>query len=181
MKEALSVFIRPGILHDLEVLVGGNAALAWETEQRELDRSTLRSGVLALLQDPNKGWYIVAETTSQAGGLPTVVGQVLVTFEWSDWRNKNFWWLQSVYVHPDYRRKGVFKQLYGYVMKEAKNRKEAVCGFRLYVEQDNTIAHQSYGHLGFQKAPYHMYECEWTDALPPTERVGFAGKPVRGD
>ncbi|MGD9853303.1 MAG: GNAT family N-acetyltransferase [Nitrospirales bacterium] len=151
-----------------------NAALAWETEHRQLELSTLRSGVSALLQDSHKGWYIVAETQPQ-GGTSTVVGQLLVTFEWSDWRNKTFWWLQSVYVHPDYRRKGVFRQLYAYVMKEAKSRNEAVCGFRLYVEQDNTIAQQSYEQLGFQKAPYHMYECEWTDLVSPTNRIGFSG------
>ncbi|MGE0475052.1 MAG: GNAT family N-acetyltransferase [Nitrospirales bacterium] len=176
MGDALSVFIRPGTLQDLEFLVGSNAALAWETERRQLDLSSLRSGVLALLQDPHKGWYIVAEATSQAGSS-IVVGQLLVTFEWSDWRNKNFWWLQSVYVHPDYRRKGVFTQLYAYVMKEAKNRNEEVCGLRLYVEQDNTIAHQSYDHLGFQKAPYHIYACEWTDSAPHTNRMSRLEEP----
>ncbi len=180
MDNPLPLLIRPGILHDLDFLVSSNAALAWETEHRQLDLSILRAGVLALLQDPHKGWYVVAETPSQTGPS-LVVGQLLVTFEWSDWRNRTFWWLQSVYVCPDYRRKGVFKQLYNYVMKQARSRNEAVCGFRLYVEQDNIIAHESYEHLGFHKAPYDMYECGWTDSHAPSSQIGHSENPVPGD
>lgn len=179
MDNPLPVVVRPGTLHDLDFLVSSNAALAWETEHRQLDLSILRSGVLALLQDPRKGWYIVAETPSQTGPS-LVVGQLLVTFEWSDWRNRTFWWLQSVYVHPDYRGKGVFKQLFSFVMKQARSRNEAVCGFRLYVEQDNTIAHHSYEQLGFRKAPYYMYECDRTDSPAPSSRIGHPENSAPG-
>ena len=179
MDDSLSIRIRPAALRDLESLVSGNASLAWETEHRRLDYSRLRSGVFALLQDVNKGWYIVAETTCPSAP-PSVIGQLLVTFEWSDWRNGNFWWLQSVYVQPDYRRQGVFRELYGYVVKEAKNRQETICGFRLYVEQDNAIAHQSYDRLGFQKAPYCMYEAEFPISMSPSRPTGLPGSPGTG-
>lgn len=179
--EFLSVFVRPATLHDLESLVDGNAALAWETEHRQLDYSKLRAGVGALLQDSYKGRYFVAEITPPSG--PSLIaGQLLVTFEWSDWRNGNFWWLQSLYVHPDYRRKGVFRRLYDYVRKEAENRQEAICGFRLYVEQDNTVAHQSYNRLGFQKSPYRMYECELpVRVVHSPHSNGLSGSPDSGD
>ena len=181
MDEFYSVFVRPATLHDLESLADGNGALAWETEHRRLDHSRLRAGVLALLQDSHKGQYFVAEITPPSGPS-VIVGQLLVTFEWSDWRNGNFWWLQSVYVHPDHRRKGVFRRLYGYVRKEAESRQEAVCGFRLYVEQDNTVAHQSYDRLGFQKSPYRMYECELPVRIVHSSLPnGLTGRPDSGD
>ena len=181
MDNVCSVLVRPAGLQDLENLVLGNAALAWETEQRRLDYSRLRLGVLALLQDhQQKGWYFVAETSSSSA-VPVVVGQLLVTFEWSDWRNGNFWWLQSVYVQPAYRRKGVFRQLYGYVMNEARARQETVCGFRLYVEKENVDAHRSYDRLGFHIAPYWMYEYEFSDHTIPSRSQDLSGRPIKGN
>ena len=145
---------------DLESLVTYNMALASETEDRHLERSLLQSGVEAILADSAKGFYVVMEHR------PTgeMIGQLLITFEWSDWRNAVFWWLQSVYVHKDWRRQGVFKQLYDYVLAEGKRRGN-VAGIRLYVEQDNAVAQGVYAYVGLSEAPYKVFE---TDFILPT-------------
>lgn len=166
MNQSFSVSVRPALKQDLDILVKFNAALAWETEQRRLDPSRLRSGVESLLLDPQKGWYAVAELVDSSGA-GSVVGQLLVTFEWSDWRNGNFWWLQSVYVHPDFRRKGIFRRLHAFVKEEAKRQKERICGFRLYVDRENRNAHRTYDKFGFQGTLYHMYECEFPEETVP--------------
>ncbi|MEJ5277625.1 MAG: GNAT family N-acetyltransferase, partial [Thermogemmata sp.] len=106
--------IRAADRRDLAVLAAYNLALAWETEQKRLDPATVEAGVEALLGDPQRGFYTVAEIEGQ------VVGQVLITFEWSDWRNGWFWWLQSVYVHPQYRRRGVFRALVEHLEERAR-------------------------------------------------------------
>lgn len=154
-------------MSDLKTIVSFNAALARETENRALDAQILQFGVEALLQDPGKGWYAVAEKSHDSGQL-IVVGQILVTFEWSDWRNGNFWWLQSLYVHPDHRQQGIFRQIYDYVQAQAHLNCGRICGFRLYVEENNHQAHQAYANLGFQETAYHMYEKEFfgTDPCP---------------
>ena len=138
---------------DLASLVIFNLALAWETEGRQLDRALLQAGVGSILADSSKGFYVVMEH------LPSgqIIGQLLTTFEWSDWRNAVFWWLQSVYVHKEWRRRGVFKQLYGYVLQEGERRGN-VAGIRLYVEQDNAVAQGVYAHLGLSAAPYKVFE-----------------------
>jgi len=153
--------VRRATMSDLKTIVSFNTALARETEHRVLDTQILQAGVEALLQDPGKGWYAVAEQSL------IVVGQILVTFEWSDWRNGNFWWLQSLYVHPDHRQKGIFRQIYDYVQAQAHLNREGICGFRLYVEENNHQAHQAYANFGFQKTAYHMYEKEflWTQPI----------------
>lgn len=145
---------------DLESLVTYNMALASETEDRQLERSLLQSGVESILADSTKGFYVVMEHR------PTgeMIGQLLITFEWSDWRNAVFWWLQSVYVHKDWRRKGVFKTLYDYVLAEGKRRGN-VAGIRLYVEQDNAVAQQVYTQAGLSAVPYKVFE---TDFILPT-------------
>lgn len=155
-------------MSDLHTIVSFNMALAKETENRALDALTLGSGVMALLKDSGKGWYAVAEKSLDGIQL-IVVGQILVTFEWSDWRNGNFWWMQSVYVHPDHRQQQIFRQLYEYVQSQAQLNQEPICGFRLYVEEKNHQAHQSYANLGFQETAYHMYEKEfsWTSPSLP--------------
>lgn len=162
------VIIRRATMSDLQTIVSFNMALARETENRTLDMRILESGVEALLKDSGKGWYAVAEK-SLYGDRPIVVGQILVTFEWSDWRNGNFWWLQSVYVHPDQRQQQILRQLYEYVQSQAHLNQEPVCGYRLYVEEKNHQAHQAYAHLGFQETAYHMYEKEfsWTSLSFP--------------
>ncbi len=151
--------IRQACMEDLEILVTFNRALAKETEQRDLDGHRLRLGVEALLQDPRKGWYVVAESQASPN-KGQVIAQLLITFEWSDWRNGMFWWIQSLYVEPHHRRQGIFRQLFQYVNTQAQASQSPVCGVRLYVEQENDQAHRAYECLGFRKSPYHMYEFE---------------------
>ncbi len=145
--------IRLAGARDVDALVAFNASLAWETEGRQLERAMLQAGVESVLSDATRGMYVVME--HRPSGL--VIGQLMVTFEWSDWRNAVFWWLQSVYVHSEWRRRGVWTQLYGYVVREAECRGN-VAGIRLYVEQDNTIAQTVYERLGLSPTPYRMFE-----------------------
>ena len=146
--------IRRATLADVETLVGFNAAMARETEDKGLDLDSLRSGVSALLKDDLLGFYLVAEVAGQA------VGQLMITTEWSDWRNGHFWWIQSVYVAPEFRRQGVFRQLYNRVWREAQEAGD-VCGLRLYVERTNREAQQVYVNLGMGLSHYDMYEVEF--------------------
>ena len=150
----MSIQIRRATLADAEIIAKHNAAMALETERLELNGERLRQGVEAALRDPGKGFYSVAEVDGR------VVGQMMVTFEWSDWRNGTFWWLQSVYVQPAYRRHGVYRRLYEHVLGEAKARGE-VCGVRLYVSKENRIAQQVYERLGLKPAHYAMYEVDF--------------------
>ena len=150
----MSITIRPATLSDSEIIAAYNAAMAKETEHLELDRKRLTAGVRAVLQDPSKGFYWVAEIEGR------VVGQMMITFEWSDWRNGVFWWIQSVYVHPDFRNRGVFQQLYGFVAEKAKNAGD-VCGLRLYVEGENQRAQRTYERLGMKKTSYGVYEVDF--------------------
>ena len=136
---------------DVVSLVKFNQLMAWETEKKELDLDILSKGVSALISDETKGFYLVAEKNEQ------VVGSLMVTTEWSDWRNAVFWWIQSVYIAPDYRRKGIYAQLYSQVKVLAEQQKD-VCGFRLYVEKENIIAQKTYESLGMQASHYLMYE-----------------------
>ncbi|MFT5839128.1 MAG: ribosomal protein S18 acetylase RimI-like enzyme [Flavobacteriales bacterium] len=136
---------------DLESLVNFNQLMAWETEHKKLDENTLKKGVAALISDDNKGFYLVAEQNAQ------VVGSLMVTTEWSDWRNAVFWWIQSVYITPDYRRKGIYAQLYSQV-KTLAEQQQNVCGFRLYVEKDNIVAQKTYLSLDMVESNYLMFE-----------------------
>jgi GNAT superfamily N-acetyltransferase len=125
--------------------------LARETEGRELDRPTLLAGVRALIENPARGIYFVAEETGQ------VIGQVMITFEWSDWRNGTFWWLQSVYVREEFRQRGVFRSLFEHVRSLA-GQESGVCGLRLYVERENDRAKGAYRQLGMTDAGYEVFE-----------------------
>jgi ribosomal protein S18 acetylase RimI-like enzyme len=136
---------------DVSLLVKFNQLMAWETEQKKLDEAILSKGVSVLIADNTKGFYLVAEYNNE------VVGSLMVTTEWSDWRNGVFWWIQSVYISPDYRRQGIYAQLYAQVKVLAEQQKN-VCGFRLYVEKENFIAQKTYEELGMQKTHYLMYE-----------------------
>ena len=148
------VQIRRAETRDTEVLISFNAALAWETEGRRLDHARLRAGILEILEAPHYGFYLIAEAQDPSRA---VVGQLLVTYEWSDWRNGTFWWMQSVYVHPPWRRRGVFRRLHQAVRHQAKG-DCTVCGLRLYVEQHNHVAQRVYESLGLEHAPYQVYE-----------------------
>jgi ribosomal protein S18 acetylase RimI-like enzyme len=107
--------------------------------------------VRGLFGRPGQGFYLIAESDGQP------VGCLMVTYEWSDWRNKVFWWIQSVYVLPDFRGRGLYKALYADVRRRAAE-DGGVCGFRLYVEKENLKAQRVYEHLGMHEAPYLMYE-----------------------
>jgi GNAT superfamily N-acetyltransferase len=139
---------------DAETIARFNQAMAQETEGRQLDFERLRRGVQAVLSDPSKGRYWVAEIDGR------LAGQLLITFEWSDWRNGAFWWIQSVYVDPAFRRRGVFRALYEHVARQARQAPD-VCGLRLYVEQDNRRAQAAYERLGMHPAPYRIYEVDF--------------------
>ena len=128
--------------------------MAWETERRRLKPATVRRGVAALIRSAAKGIYFVAVEKGE------VIGQLLITYEWSDWRNGNFWWIQSVYVREDFRGHGVFRALFEYVQKLAKKRRD-VCGLRLYVEAHNAGAQKTYSRLGMSKTHYEMFETEF--------------------
>lgn len=125
--------------------------MAKETEGKDLTVSVLSAGVQWLLQNPEHGFYFVAEI----GGEPA--GCLMVTSEWSDWRNGLFWWIQSVYVKPQHRRKGIYRSLYKHVKQLARERGD-VCGFRLYVEKENLNAQKTYQSLGMRETPYRMFE-----------------------
>jgi len=145
------ITIRPATLADVELIVGFSAAMAKETEGRTLDEVRLRKGTLAVLESKDRGYYLVAELG------PEVVGQLLLTYEWSDWRNGVFWWIQSVYVAPTARRRGVYRAMHAHVIADARSRDD-VCGVRLYVEKDNAAAQATYGRLGMHKTSYEVYE-----------------------
>ena len=155
--DANSLIIRRGILEDVPTLVEFNIAMARETENKTLDRLTVQRGVRAMFDGRGDGFYLVAQV---AGSDSRVVGALMVTYEWSDWRNAWFWWLQSVYVHPDYRRRGVFRSLYQALQQEAESRSD-VCGLRLYVERENDNAQQTYQALAMNESPYFLYESEF--------------------
>ena len=146
--------IRPAELADTETLVNFNVSMARETEEKELDRSVVSSGVKSLLERPEAGFYLVAHLESKR------VGCLMVTYEWSDWRNAFFWWIQSVYVAPSFRRQGVFRRLYEHVQSLAEARSD-VCGLRLYVDQDNRTAQATYQSLGMIRSRYGIFECEF--------------------
>jgi GNAT superfamily N-acetyltransferase len=147
------LLIRTGEERDADILAAFNVAMARETEARELDLATVRLGVRSLLAHPQAGFYLVAQRES------IVIGALMVTFEWSDWRNKVFWWIQSVYVEPAQRRQGVFTRLFEDVRSRAAARND-VCGLRLYVEQQNHVAQATYKSLGMDETHYDMYEVE---------------------
>ena len=147
------ISVRLATVEDAEFLVRGNAQMALETEDLALDLERLRSGVRAVFDDPARGFYLVAET----GG--TRVGQMMITYEWSDWRNGVFWWIQSVYTVPESRRRGVFRTLYAEAEALAR-RQPSVCGLRLYVEEHNGRAQETYRGCGMRETAYRMFEVD---------------------
>ncbi len=146
--------IRQATIDDVDVITEYNIRMAQETENIQLEYCRVKKGVEAVLRDPSKGTYIVAEING------IVIGQLLRTFEWSDWRNGMFWWIQSVYVLPEYRRKGIFRALYSYLENIARTT-EGVCGLRLYVEQSNTAAIQTYTAQGMRLTHYKIMEIDF--------------------
>jgi ribosomal protein S18 acetylase RimI-like enzyme len=143
--------IRKGDISDLSALVQFNLAMAKETEDLALDEDVLTTGVKTLLSHEEKGFYLVAEVDGE------IAGSLMVTFEWSDWRAKDYYWIQSVYIRPQNRRQGIYAKLYQAV-KQIAEENGGAASFRLYVEQDNTKAQSTYSALGMEKSYYQMYE-----------------------
>ena len=146
--------VRRATLQDLDVLVEFNSALALESEGKTLDQRRLREGVVPLFDGDDRGFYLVAVSEG------VVVGQLLVTYEWSDWRNAYFWWVQSVYVASEWRRRGVYRRLHEFVLDQARLSGD-VCGVRLYVDRDNHVAQQVYSRLGMDRSHYDMFEIDF--------------------
>ena len=146
----MDLLIRPATAADEDVIVRFNTALAWESEAKKLDEPVLRAGVRAVLADPHKGFYTVAEAAG------AVVGQTLITFEYSDWRHGWYWWIQSVYVDVTARRQGVFRKLFEH-LKATALADPTVIGLRLYMEDDNHRARETYLGVGMEAEPYRLF------------------------
>lgn len=150
------VTIRGADRADLEALIIFNAAMAWETEHKQLDPTVLRAGITRLLAEPALGRYIVAVHQPQTH-QNEIVGALMLTSEWSDWRNGLFWWIQSVYIRPQFRRTGVYRALHEHTRAQARTVPD-VCGIRLYVERENVNAQQTYLAMGMEETVYRIYE-----------------------
>ena len=147
----MAFVVRDATEADAPKIVEFQLAMAKETEGIELDRETCTRGVAAVFSDATLGRYFVA---AQDG---VVVGSLMITYEWSDWRNGVFWWIQSVYVRPEFRGKGIYRALHAHVRTMAKAA-GGVCGFRLYVEKENAAAQETYRRLGMHETPYVLFE-----------------------
>lgn len=150
-----SFIVRPARESDLETILQYSTAMAKETEGRPLDTTTLRAGIIALMRSPKHGSFILAERACE--GRQSPVGQLMITYEWSDWRNGEFWWVQSVYVHPAWRRQGVYRAMHRYILDQAKQQTN-ICGIRLYVERNNPTAQTVYQRMGLSPTGYLVYE-----------------------
>ena len=173
MKVTSPIQVRLAVPEDAPEIVAFNQAMALETEGKALEDEVIHAGVHRIFEEPNLGFYVVAEEAEK------VVGTLMVTKEWSDWRNGVFWWIQSVYVLPEYRKCGIYRSMYCFVQKQADTNPE-VCGFRLYVEKNNLVAQKTYQTLGMEETHYRMYEEElkrpsrgqsqWAGPHDPLER-----------
>jgi GNAT superfamily N-acetyltransferase len=144
------ITIRNAILADAPFIADFQLKMAWETEKMELDPDVVIKGVKAVFEDPSRGQYYVAEATGR------VIASLLITFEWSDWRNCNVWWFQSVYVVPEFRRQGIFRNMYAQIKNIAEE--QDIAGLRLYVETKNEQARKTYEALGMSSEHYSFYE-----------------------
>ena len=144
------ITIRKAKYSDAAIIVDFQIKMARETEQMTLIPELISKGVNGVFDDPCRGQYYVAESDGQ------IVASLLITYEWSDWRNSNVWWFQSVYVLAEYRRTGIFRKMYSCIKDEANKNK--VAGLRLYVELNNTSARKTYEALGMSSEHYTMYE-----------------------
>ena len=162
--------VRAAHAADAPLIAAWNAAMAWETEHKRLDPDVLGAGIAAGLADAAKARYFIAmDDTAVAGGetIGVPVGTLMLPTEWSDWRNGDWWWIQSVYVPEEHRRRGVFAALYRHVEQLAREA-PGVIGLRLYVERENAIAQRTYEALGMRDAGYAIREVEF-------ERNGSSG------
>ena len=145
------MIIRQATHDDIYTLAQFNMKMAFETEAVQLKPEVITAGVTGIIDNPQRGFYLVAEEND------VIAASLMVTTEWSDWRNGNFWWIQSVYVLPEFRRQGLYRKLYEQVRKLAAEESH-VCGFRLYVERNNQVAQQTYLTLGMEETDYLMME-----------------------
>ena len=143
--------IRQAVISEADAIADFNIKMAKETENMDLIPEVITAGVRNMIENPQMGFYLVAEEDN------VIQASLMVTTEWSDWRNGLFWWIQSVYVQPAFRRTGLYRTLYEKVKALAENESN-VCGFRLYVEQDNRVAQETYRALGMQETDYQMFE-----------------------
>lgn len=153
--EPEKVIIRQATVKDVEVIAGFNRAMALETENKRLEPAVSRAGVIDLIKHPEAGFYLVAEIS--AGTTLEIAGALMVTPEWSDWRDGYFWWIQSVYIVPAHRRAGLYRRMYQKV-KELAGERPDIRGFRLYVERGNHAARKVYERLGMTVTSYRIYE-----------------------
>jgi len=144
------ITIRTATQDDIDLIAEFNLAMAQETEHKKLAPTVIQKGLKYLFEHPEYGFYIVAESNQK------VVGCLMITYEWSDWRNALFWWIQSVYILPTFRRQGIYRRMYQYVRNLAHG--QNICGFRLYVEKNNRVAQQTYENLGMKATSYQFYE-----------------------
>jgi GNAT superfamily N-acetyltransferase len=165
-----NVIIRGATTGDALLITDFNCALALESEGLRLDPGTARRGVEQVVARPGLGRYFVAQQDGQ------VVGQLMITYEWSDWRAAAFWWIQSVYVRPDRRKQGIFRTLYRHVESLARHEPES-CGLRLYVDRHNHRAMQAYEQLGLTPAEYVMYASEWNGPRDASKSDQDPGAP----
>ncbi len=168
------IIVRPARPEDLDTIVAFSAAMALETEGRLLDQPRLREGTLSLLHTPERGFFVVAELPD--AGCSRLVGQLMITFEWSDWRNAVFWWVQSVYVAPAWRRQGIYRAMHNHIVNRAKSNPQ-VCGIRLYVEQENRVAQTVYQRVGLAHSAYAVYEQDFVLA----RRISSTRDDEQGD
>ncbi len=146
-----SIAVGRAATEDVAAIAQFNIAMAAETEDLALDPQTVHAGVAAVVSDDRRGFYLVARSGGKA------VGSLMITYEWSDWRNGNLWWIQSVYVAPSARKQGIFRLLYDNVISLAKQSGDAA-GVRLYVEKDNRGAQEVYRKLGMSETAYRVFE-----------------------
>jgi ribosomal protein S18 acetylase RimI-like enzyme len=144
-------YIRNAKPKDIETIAEYNIKMALETENKYLDKEIIIAGVSSIINDNSKGMYWVMEMNK------IIIGQLMVTYEWSDWRNGMMWWIQSVYVPKEQRRQGVYSQMYNNLLELAQLDSEC-CGIRLYVEKENKKAQKTYKKLGMKNAGYEIME-----------------------
>ena len=146
---------QPGI-EDINSLVNFNIKMAKETENKILNKKIVTKGVSEVLTDTTLGYYVIAKNKN------TILGSLMITYEWSDWRNGMFWWIQSVYVEKEYRQQGVYKKMYSYI-KDKALKDNSCTGIRLYVEQENKIAQSVYTKLEMKETHYKLFEIDFQD------------------
>ncbi len=145
------IVIRPAEMDDADFIATNQVKMAWETEQFSLEFNTVHQGVLSVIENPAKGFYIVAVNENEKCGC------LLITPEWSDWRNAWIWWIQSVYVLPGHRKAGVFGKMYHHI-KQLVMQQPDVSGIRLYVDNTNVSAREVYTRIGMNGEHYRTFE-----------------------